>query len=51
MIIRGKVKFILEDKEYLLEDGDSVYFNSKKPHKWKNVGKKKAIIILVIPAQ
>lgn len=51
IVIRGKVKFILEDKEYLLEDGDSVYFNSKKPHKWKNVGKKKAIIILVIPAQ
>jgi len=50
IVIRGKVKFILEDKKYLLEDGDSVYFNSKKPHKWKNIDRKKAIIILVIPA-
>lgn len=51
IVIKGEIKFILEDKEYLLEDGDNVYFNSKKPHKWKNIGRKKAIIILVIPAQ
>lgn len=51
IVTMGRVKFILEDKEYILEDGDSVYFNSKKPHKWKNVGRKKAVIILVIPAQ
>lgn len=51
IIISGEIKFILEQKEYMLEEGDSVYFNSKRPHKWKNIGRKKAIIILVIPAQ
>jgi transcriptional regulator with XRE-family HTH domain len=50
IIIQGKVKFILEQNEYMLEEGDSVYFNSRKPHNWKNTGKKEAIIILVIPA-
>ena len=49
IILQGKVKFTLEQNEYTLEDGDSVYFNSTKPHNWKNIGKKEAIIILVIP--
>ena len=49
IIINGKVSFILDGKEYTLGKGDSVYFNSTKPHKWENVGKKEAIILLVIP--
>lgn len=49
IVIQGKVKFILEEKDYILESGDSVYFNSRRPHKWKNIDKKGAIVILVIP--
>src|SRR3990172_11017784 len=49
IIINGKVSFILDGKEYTLGKGDSVYFNSTRPHKWENVGKKEAIIMLVIP--
>lgn len=49
IILQGKIRFTLEDKEYTLIDGDSVYFNSTRPHKWENIGKKEAIIILVIP--
>lgn len=49
IVLQGKVRFALEDKEYVLADGDSLYFNSKRPHKWENIGKKEAIIILVIP--
>lgn len=49
IVIQGKVRFTLEDKEYVLEDGDSVYFNSTKPHRWQNIAKKEAFIILVIP--
>lgn len=48
-IINGKIKFILDGKEYTLEKGDSVYFNSTKPHKWENAGKQEANIMLVIP--
>lgn len=50
IVLKGKVTFTLEGNDYLLGDGDSVYFNSTKPHKWKNIGGKEAIIILVIPA-
>jgi len=49
IILQGSVRFTLEESEYSLEEGDSVYFNSTKPHKWQNVGKKEAIVILVIP--
>ena len=49
IVLQGKIRFTLEEKEYILESGDSVYFNSTKPHRWKNIGKKEAIIILVIP--
>ena len=38
----------MENKEYVLEDGNSVYFNSNKPHKLKNIGKGHAVSILVI---
>lgn len=48
-IVNGRIRFILEGKEYTLEKGDSVYFNSTRPHKWKNAGKKEASIMLVIP--
>lgn len=50
IVIQGKTKFILEQNEYILEEGDSVYFNSTKPHNWENIGRKFAKIILVIPA-
>lgn len=49
IVIQGKVRFTLENKEYVLEDGDSVYFNSTKQHRWQNIAKKEAFIILVIP--
>ena len=49
IVLQGKIRFNLEDKEYILAEGDSVYFNPAKPHKWENMGKKEAIIILVIP--
>ena len=49
IVLQGRIRFTLEGKEYVLESGDSVYFNSTKPHGWKNIGKKEAIIILVIP--
>lgn len=48
IVLQGKIRFLLEKNEYVLEDGDSVYFNSNKPHKWENIGKEEAIIILVI---
>lgn len=49
IILQGNVRFTLEERKYSLDEGDSVYFNSTKPHKWENTGDREAIIILVIP--
>ena len=35
-IIKGKVKLILNRKEYLAEEGDSLCFKSSIPHSWEN---------------
>jgi len=35
-IIRGKIKLILDQKEYVAQEGDSLYFDSSIPHSWEN---------------
>jgi len=35
-IIKGKIKLILDQKEYIAEEGDSLYFDSSIPHRWEN---------------
>ena len=35
-IIKGKVKLILDQKEYIAEEGDNLYFDSSVPHSWEN---------------
>lgn len=44
-IVKGKMKVILENKEYILEEGDSFYFNSKIPHVYENYGYKECILV------
>lgn len=31
-VLRGKVLFVIDEKEYLIIEGDSLYFNSNLPH-------------------
>ena len=47
-VLKGKVRLVLDDKEYIMEKGDSVYYRSVNSHKVVNVGKKKADILWVI---
>lgn len=42
-IIKGTLKVKLGDKEYILEEGDSIYFDSSIPHRYINVGNEKVI--------
>lgn len=44
-IIEGKMKILLENKEYILEAGDSFYFDSKIPHVYENYGEEKCVLI------
>ncbi|AZV56201.1 XRE family transcriptional regulator [Clostridium sp. AWRP] len=44
-IIKGTLKVKLGNKEYILEEGDSIYFNSNVPHRYINAGNEKVISI------
>ena len=36
--LEGEVEFEIDGKTYILESGDSLFFNGVRPHKWKNAG-------------
>ena len=47
-ILSGTMKFYIGDISYELNKGDSVYFDSKKPHAFKAVGEKPLKFIAVV---
>jgi transcriptional regulator with XRE-family HTH domain len=47
-VLEGKIKFLYGDKEYFLEEGDCLYFDSSIPHRGEGVGKKPAKVLVVI---
>lgn len=52
IIIKGKAKFIYENKEYILEAGDSVSFSAGAPHMVENAGDEELEAIWInTPAQ
>lgn len=38
IVIKGRLKILMEDREYILEEGDSIYFDSTIPHRYVNIG-------------
>lgn len=44
-IIKGTLKVKLGNKEYILEEGDSICFDSNIPHRYINVGNQKVISV------
>ena len=46
--LEGRIVYIVEDKTYLLEEGDSLFFESHLPHRWQNVEAVPAKAILVL---
>lgn len=38
IVIKGKLLVKMENEEYFLEEGDSIYFNSTIPHRYINIG-------------
>ncbi len=47
-VLEGKMEFFFKGKSYLLEQGDSVYFDADIPHSGRSVGNKKAKLLIVI---
>jgi transcriptional regulator with XRE-family HTH domain len=46
--LAGRIVYAIEDKNYLLEPGDSILFESHLPHRWQNVDAIPARMLLVL---
>jgi len=47
-VIEGVLKIVIKDRELVLNEGDSLYFDSSSPHGMKAVGDKPARFIAII---
>lgn len=45
---QGQLELTIESEVYLLGEGDSFHFDSSKPHRYKNPGKAKTVVIWVM---
>jgi len=46
-VLRGSLNITVDRQEYRLKAGDSFYFESSTPHRWKNPGRSEAWILWV----
>jgi DNA-binding transcriptional MerR regulator/mannose-6-phosphate isomerase-like protein (cupin superfamily) len=46
-ILQGELQISLEEEEYLLQPGDSFYFESATPHRWTNPGRGETWVLWV----
>jgi len=46
-VLRGELAITLHDDEYRLKPGDSFYFESGTPHRWKNSGRTETWVLWV----
>lgn len=47
-VLEGTHEFMYDGKKYMLNSGDSIYFDSVIPHSGRSIGKKKAKILAVM---
>lgn len=48
IVLKGKFEVIINDKSYILEEGDSIYFSSSLPHTTRAIGEKEVTTLWVI---
>src|SRR5579871_2565203 len=46
-VLRGDLQITVDGDEYRLKTGDSFYFESATPHRWKNPGRKETLLLWV----
>jgi DNA-binding transcriptional MerR regulator/quercetin dioxygenase-like cupin family protein len=46
-VLRGDLEIALDGEQYLLKPGDSFYFESATPHRWKNPGRAETCVLWV----
>jgi len=46
-VLSGELEITLDGEEHHLKPGDSFYFESNTPHRWKNPGKRETVVLWV----
>ena len=46
-VLRGDLEIAVNGEQYRLKPGDSFYFESATPHRWKNPGRKETMVLWV----
>src|SRR6201993_2199926 len=46
-VLRGELQICVDGEDYRLKSGDSFYFESATPHRWKNPGRKETLLLWV----
>ena len=46
-VMKGKVEYIIDEKKYILQEGDSLFFDGRLGHKPANIGTEDALILVV----
>lgn len=46
-IIKGKVEYLIEGKKYILEEGDSLFFDGRLGHKPTNIAASESLILVI----
>lgn len=46
-LLKGRVAYTIGDKEYMMEEGDSIYFDATDLHSLKSIGEEDALLLVV----
>ncbi len=47
-VLQGKIKLIYGDKQFILNEGDTAYFNASIPHRGEGVGKREGVGLCIL---
>lgn len=48
IVLQGKLEFQLDEERYVLEEGDSAYFNGTVPHRYTALGEEELVLLFAI---
>ncbi|MFQ5867908.1 MAG: cupin domain-containing protein [bacterium] len=48
MVLKGRIELSVGQDKYIMEEGDSISFNSIQPHKFVNMGKEEAVVFWAV---
>jgi len=48
IVLRGKMELSVGDERYVLEAGDTIYFDARSPHSWASLGPEELEVIWVM---